>query len=1082
MKKDHTTGTGFANTFTILALWALAFGCVIGWGSFVMPGTTFLPEAGPAGTAVGVAAAGAMVLVVGINYGFLAKQFPSLTPYAYTKRILGDDHAFLSAWSLALAYLSLLWANATAFILIGRYLLGDVLQWGFHYQVAGYDVWLGEIVTTLALQMLFGLLSGFAKRAATILRTAAAVVHFVSVVGLFIVVLSRFGTAHMFTPAFSSGPPEGIQVLNIAILAPWMFVGFEAVFDENRETRLSVRTVSAAALTAIVCGMTAYTMLALIGAACSPEAYSGWPEYAADLKNLSGVEGMPVLYALRAALGGHGLSLAGVAIFSTLTSSVLGFYHTAARVIRTMAADGLLPKKLAEETDGVPRNAILTIIVLSLPIPFLGRTAVGWNADVSTLSVAIVYAYISICAVRTAGERIMPRILGWVGVVCSVMVFFFLLAPNLFADNALTVESYLLLAAWSLLGIGFYWVVLLRDREHRFGKTTIMWLLMLFLLFYSANVWLRLSAQEMLAGQAGVDAAAAETVMKRNSLILMVLIAIALGVMFGLFSVMLKRERELDIQIVQSEERNRAKTVFLSNMSHDIRTPMNAIIGFTELTIRLPESQGKVGEYLEKIQASSNHLLSLINDVLEMSRIESGKIELAEEPVSLPEVLHDLNTIIIGQVEDKGQQLSMDALNVVNEEVYCDRLRLNQVLLNLLSNAVKYTPAGGTISVRLSQNGEAAGGAASYELQVKDNGIGMTPEFAERVFEAFEREKSSTVNGIQGTGLGMAITKRIVDLMGGTITVDTAPGQGTTFTVRVNLRIQNTAKKRQSAAELAGIHVLLADDDFSVCDSVTRMLSEMGMRPEWTLSGREAVLHARHAKERGDGFGLFLLDWRMPDLSGLEAARQIREAVGDAPPILLSTTYDWPSIQDDALAAGVTGFCNKPLFYSELYAALTKAVGSAKAEEAVPKKKSLEESFAGRRLLLVDDIEVNREIACAVLEMSGFEVEEACDGTEAVDKVAASAPGHYDAVLMDIQMPGMNGYDAARAIRSLENPELAAVPIIAMTANAFDEDVKAARDAGMDGHVAKPIDIAVLLTVLGTVLAPKEDEIGTYVI
>ena len=935
---------------TGLSVWALAFGCVIGWGSFVMPGTSFLPDAGPIGTVIGAAIAAAMILVVGLNYAFLARRYRGKGSYFYTKELLGDDHAFLSAWSLALAYLSLLWANATAFILIGRYLVGGVLEWGFHYRLAGYDIYFGEVLATVVLQTLFGLLLYYGKQAATVIRTAAAVIHFVSVVALFCVVVAKFGTANLTAPAFSAGKPRGIQIMNIAIIAPWMYVGFEAVFDAIPETKLPVRRVSAAALTALICGMAVYILLTLIAAAHAPEGYAGWPEYIADLGNKSGVEGMPVLYNLRAALGVWGLRLAGAAIFATLTSSVLGFYTVTARVLSTMASDGLAPKQLAAEVNGVPRNALKVIMLISLPIPLLGRTAVGWNADVSTLSVAIVYTYISLCAWRAAEGRKAPRLLGAAGIACSALVFFFLLVPNLFSEIALATESYFMLAAWSFLGIGYYWLIMFRDRNNRFGKSTIMWVLMLFLLFFSGNVWLRLDSQERLAMYAGLDAGAAEGIMRRNSLVMMALIIISLVIMFSLFTILLRRERELDLKIIQAEERNRAKTAFLSNMSHDIRTPMNAIVGFTELAIRTPEDREKVREYLEKIKASSDHLLGLINDVLEMSRIESGKIELEETEVSLRSVLRDLNTIILGQVEAKNQELVMDAAGIVNEDVCCDRLRLNQVLLNLLSNAVKYTPDGGRISVRLSQTGDAPEGWGDYTLRVKDNGIGMTPEFAARVFEAFEREKTSTVSGIQGTGLGMAITKRIIDLMGGTIDVVTAPGEGTEFIVKLRMRLQENRNPNDPAP--------------------------------------------------------------VPEESGA-------------------------------------------------------------AEEAP------EQSFGGKRLLLVDDIEVNREIAAMVLQMNDFEVDEACDGAEAVEKVRVSAPGTYDAVLMDIQMPVMNGYEAARSIRELPDPEKAAIPIIAMTANAFEEDKKAALDAGMNGHIAKPIDVDALIATLRRVLVPAEDKIGT---
>ncbi|MBQ9205894.1 MAG: response regulator [Treponema sp.] len=533
-----------------------------------------------------------------------------------------------------------------------------------------------------------------------------------------------------------------------------------------------------------------------------------------------------------------------------------------------------------------------------------------------------------------------------------------------------------------------------------------------------------------------------------------------------------KQNEMLSDALAQAQYASEAKTSFLSNMSHDIRTPMNAIIGFTNLAIQNEGDAAKIHEYLGKIQVSSNHLLSLINDVLEMSRIESGKIELEEQPCNLADILHDLNTIIIAQVESKQQELHMDALNVTDENILCDRLRLNQVLLNLLSNAVKYTPNGGKISVRIAQKNHeyAPDGFGSYEIRVKDNGIGMSHEFSEHLFEAFTREKTSTVSGIQGTGLGMAITKKIVDLMGGTITVQTEKDKGTEFIVNVNFRLQGEKAKPQKIVELHNIRALVVDDDFDTCDSTTKMLASLGLRAEWTLSGKEAVLRAKQAKEMNDPYGVFIIDWRLDDLNGIEVTRRISADDGKGTPILLMTAYDWPSIKDEAERAGVNAFCNKPLFMSELHRSLQRVIGNAESEKEEKAEKEEAVSFEGKRLLLVDDMDVNREIAAAVLEMHNFVVEQAVDGEQAVSMVEKAAAGHYDAVLMDIQMPKMNGYEATAAIRSLADTEKASVPIIAMTANAFDEDRKHALAAGMNAHIAKPIDEAKVVAVLEKIL------------
>ena len=514
-----------------------------------------------------------------------------------------------------------------------------------------------------------------------------------------------------------------------------------------------------------------------------------------------------------------------------------------------------------------------------------------------------------------------------------------------------------------------------------------------------------------------------------------------------------------------AETANRAKSTFLSNMSHDIRTPMNAVIGFTTLAVSNIDNKEKVRDYLGKILSSSNHLLSLINDVLDMSRIESGKIHLEETEVSLSDMLHDLKTIISGHIYAKQLELYMDAMDVTDEDVYCDKTRLNQVLLNLLSNAIKFTPAGGTVSVRLKQFPGTKKGSGLYEIRVKDSGIGMSQEFIQRIFSPFERERTSTVSRTQGTGLGMAITKNIVDMMGGTIEVRTEQGKGTEFIVRLPLRIQSEQRSIEKIAELEDLKALVVDDDFNTCDSVTKMLVKVGMRSEWTLSGKEAVLRARQSMELGDAFHAYIIDWRLPDMNGIEVTRQIR-SMGDDTPIIILTAYDWSDIEVEARAAGVNAFCAKPLFMSDIRETLMAAIGQKQtgAEDRILPEAGPD--FRGRCILLVEDNELNREIAEELLKQYGFLVDIAENGAEAVKKVKNSAPGTYDLVLMDIQMPVMNGYEATEQIRALEDPALAKIRILAMTANAFDEDRKQALKCGMDGFLSKPIVMEELIRTL----------------
>ena len=521
--------------------------------------------------------------------------------------------------------------------------------------------------------------------------------------------------------------------------------------------------------------------------------------------------------------------------------------------------------------------------------------------------------------------------------------------------------------------------------------------------------------------------------------------------------------------VAAAETANRAKSTFLSNMSHDIRTPMNAIIGFTTLALSNLDDKERVKDYLAKTLASSNHLLSLINDVLDMSRIESGKIHLEEVEVNLSDVLHDLKTIVSGQIYAKQLELYMDAMDVTDEDVYCDKTRLNQILLNLLSNAIKFTPAGGTVSVRVRQLAGKVRGCGQYEFRVKDNGIGMSPEFAQKIFEPFERERTSTVSKTQGTGLGMAITKNIVDMMGGTIEVQTAQGKGTEFIIRVPMRAQAEHRPVEKITELEGLKALVVDDDFNTCDSVTKMLVKVGMRAEWTLSGKEAVLRARQSIEMSDAYHAYIIDWRLPDMNGIEVTRQIR-SLNDDTPIIILTAYDWSDIEVEAKAAGVTAFCSKPMFMSDLRETLMSAIGQTQtdaAQELLPEENA---DFKGRHILLVEDNELNREIAQEILREYGFRVDTAENGAVAVEKVRTAAPGSYDLVLMDVQMPVMDGYTATRQIRALGDPALAKIPILAMTANAFDEDRRRAMESGMTGFLSKPIVIGDLVQELRKIL------------
>ncbi|MDO5337237.1 MAG: response regulator [Eubacteriales bacterium] len=540
-----------------------------------------------------------------------------------------------------------------------------------------------------------------------------------------------------------------------------------------------------------------------------------------------------------------------------------------------------------------------------------------------------------------------------------------------------------------------------------------------------------------------------------------------------------KREQEaaykeqLQQALDMAHAASRAKTVFLNNMSHDIRTPMNAIIGFTDIAAKYLDDPVKTKEYLGKIGTASKHLLSLINDVLDMSRIESGKVTIHEDQENLPDIIHGLHDIIMADINNKNQELYINTAGVSDENIICDRLRLNQVLLNLVSNSVKYTGPNGTISIQISQLGRGENGYGTYEFRVKDNGIGMDEEFLKTIFDPFTRAKSTTVSGIQGTGLGMAITKNLVDMMGGTIQVESEEGVGTEFIVTLPFKIYGKSEDDRTIRSLEGLRALVVDDDLNACQSVASMLRQIGMRPEWTAYGKEAVVRTQEAVTIGDRFDLYIIDWLIPDMNGIETARQIRKVVGDDITIILLSAYDYSEIETEAKEAGITGFISKPIFMTELYQKLSSCCKEEAGEVTQSKTEEKPENadFSGISILLVEDNELNMEISMYILQENGMIVDTAEDGTIAVEKVKHAQPGQYDCILMDIQMPNMDGYEATRRIRKLPDKGLAEIPIIAMTADAFAEDKEKALQTGMNAHVTKPVDVQQLKEALRNVLS-----------
>lgn len=545
----------------------------------------------------------------------------------------------------------------------------------------------------------------------------------------------------------------------------------------------------------------------------------------------------------------------------------------------------------------------------------------------------------------------------------------------------------------------------------------------------------------------------------------LIILAVILAIFALYYQMTQKQIRELNEAKLEADHANKAKSEFLSNMSHDIRTPMNGIVGMTAIAVNNIDDKERVRDCLRKITLSSKHLLGLINDVLDMSKIESGKLTLNMDIVSLRDAMESIVNIVQPQVKAKKQHFDIFIKKIQTENIYCDSVRLNQVLINLLSNAIKYTPEKGRINIYLSQEESPLGSQyVRCHFRVKDNGIGMSEEFQKTIFDTFTREKVTQVDKTEGAGLGMAITKCIVDAMKGTIELHSKSGEGSEFHITLDLE---RAKQRIEDIVLPSWNTLVVDNNEDLCHSAAAALKEIGINAEYALSGKEAVEMVKKRHDAQDDYQLVLIDWKMPEMDGLETAREIRKRLGAEGPILIISAYDWSDIKDEAMEAGANGFISKPLFKSNLYLGLSKFIEDEGTVSAL--KEEEEKDFTGRKILLAEDNDLNWEIANEILSTAGFKLEHAENGKICVEKFEASEEGTYDVILMDIRMPVMNGYDAAKTIRGLDRAD-AHLPIIAMTADAFSEDIQHSLDCGMNAHISKPIDVKKLMDELAKYL------------
>lgn len=909
-----------------LDVWAIAFGCIVGWGSFVMPGTDFLPMAGPFGSFMALGVGALIMLVIGHNYSYLMKKMPGTGgTYSYTKKAFGKDHAFICSWFLSLSYVTIVFLNATALFVMARTVAGSTLQFGFHYQIAGYDIYFGELLLSTCALVVVALLFIGGKPLLHVMQTFLALILCIGVLVVTALVAAKVGSIDVFS-GFENKPDYNpmLGFITIVLLAPWAYVGFDVPALETSHFKFSLKHSGSIIALSIIFGGLTYGSLTLLSITEVPPGFSSWQEYILNLGSLSGVQSIPPFYAAKTAFGQPGLIIMVFVALAAIFTGIIGSYRAAARMLSTMAKDRILSKYFLDTPF-----CIMFIMIISIIISFFGRNALVWFVDLTSLGAIIGFGYTSGAAWKRAkqsGKRF-TMITGIAGTFISITFLIVMLISKLVDVETMSTEAFMLLALWCLLGFVFYWRTVRNTPDAEFRGNSLASVVLFCLLLYSSLMWyikgiLRIDDLNRL-----------KTELIIRSMIFLVIVAVGLTVMLYIQNKLQKRNNLVWRAKIKAEEGSKAKTRFLFNMSHDIRTPMNAIIGYTHVLLNEEDVPEHIRDHIEKIDLSGKYLLTLINDVLEMSLIENGKMELHNEGSNIVETVKTSYQMFCNQMEEKKISYTLDIEGIEKPYFVYDKIRFSRVLLNLISNAYKFTPKGGKVSVVLRQISSNETGA-DLELRVKDSGIGMSKKFAATVFEAFERERTSTVSRIQGTGLGMAITKSIVDAAGGTIKVDTEPDKGTEFIVSVHL-----------------------------------------------------------------------------------------------------------------------DYC-------------TKATCSKLNKET--EKKDID--FAGKRILLVDDIDINRQLAAMLLKKIGFNVETAENGKQAVDMIAAAASGYFNAVLMDIQMPVMNGYEATKIIRSFDDPSKSDMPIVAVTANAFGEDVRQAHEKGMNAHIAKPIDPENLKAVLTELL------------
>lgn len=899
MEQHIDSGVKLGRYLSPLSVWALSFGCAVGWGAFIMPGTAFLPVAGPLGTLIGLSIGASVMFLIGRNYHYLIQHFPdSGGAYCYVKRVCGNDHGYICGWFLILTYVAIAWANATALALIGRKLMGGFFSFGFHYKVAGFDVYAGEILLSVLIVAAIWAVFRSGRRLAARFQSIFALVLLAGVAICFVAALAGHdGGLATLTPAFSAKGNPVLQVFGIIALAPWAFIGFESISHSVEEYDFPRWKTVGIIVSALASSAFAYIALAFVAASAYPEGFSNWREYLANLDSLDGIEAVPVFYAVKSALGSAGLAILGLATFAAAVTGLIGTTVASSRLLYSMAHDGLLPEFFSKlDKDHAPRNAIVVILASACLVPFVGRTAVSWIVDITAVGASVVYGYVSFCTFRVAKDEGRRYVMasGVAGLVVASLFMVYYLMPNFWVVDALATESYFILAIWSILGVLVFRNVFRRDHSGRIGASTAAWIVLVFFVFFSGHMWDRQMTRDLTNitvteihehieemknpdhDDEGCDflekqKERIDDTLTHYNLIQVLLVVIALGIMYNIYTIISKREHQAA----------KAKAYFFSTISHDVRTPLNAIVGFSQMLKLGFKTKKESDAAVDSILVSSKALLGLINDILDLSRCEVGSAEVSVAPTECRLLMHEIVESFRVASADKKVEIR-DSIEEM-PPLLVDHMRFRHVVFNLMSNAVKFTEKG-FIELRAKFEPGEQSGTGALHVEIQDTGCGISADDQKHIDSPYEQTDNKLARH-SGTGFGLAVGRQFVEAMGGKLTVKSAVGKGTTFYIDIpNLKIAQQVEPVHTIVEV--LHelkpasekkpkILLVDDskmNLTVLKALMKRLGDFDI--ETAMDGKEALERLRRTDK--PGFDTILTDMWMPEMDGEGLAKAIR--------------------------------------------------------------------------------------------------------------------------------------------------------------------------------------------------------------